>query len=176
MAAADVRWFQAPPLDPGHLWPQATNMETARPRRRSSRRVSPPRSRPSCPECSRLARLEASPELVALGTAGPLAKEIRYTIRAMLRVEERMAEIAFDEHRPAFADARQTHQARTTLLLLRRAGGGHRVLLRRVLLRQLHRRTLRRGRSRFLLSDTPLGSQPARGSEGRREHRLGERQ
>src|SRR5215469_18245019 len=43
-----------------------------------------------------MARLEASRELVALGTAGPLAEEIRNTTRAMLRVEERMAEIAFD--------------------------------------------------------------------------------
>jgi ATP-dependent exoDNAse (exonuclease V) alpha subunit len=43
-----------------------------------------------------MARLEASPELVALGGAGPLAEEIRYTTRSMLRVEERMAEIAFE--------------------------------------------------------------------------------
>ena len=42
-----------------------------------------------------MARLEASPELVALGPRGPVA-EIRNTTRSMLRVEERMAEIAFE--------------------------------------------------------------------------------
>jgi ATP-dependent exoDNAse (exonuclease V) alpha subunit len=43
-----------------------------------------------------MARLEASPELVTLGASGPLGEEIRYTTRSMLRVEERMAEIAFE--------------------------------------------------------------------------------
>ena len=43
-----------------------------------------------------MAGIEASPELVALGAGGPVAEEIRGTIRAMLRVEERMAEIAFE--------------------------------------------------------------------------------
>src|SRR5262249_22658867 len=43
-----------------------------------------------------MARLEASPELVALGAAGSVAEEIRYSTRSMLRVEERMAEIAFE--------------------------------------------------------------------------------
>ena len=42
-----------------------------------------------------MARLEASPQLVVLGP-GPVAEEVRYTTRRMLRVEERMAEIAFE--------------------------------------------------------------------------------
>jgi Ti-type conjugative transfer relaxase TraA len=42
-----------------------------------------------------MARLEASPELVALSPRGPVAEDVRYTTRSMLRVEERMAEIAF---------------------------------------------------------------------------------
>jgi Ti-type conjugative transfer relaxase TraA len=43
-----------------------------------------------------MARLEASQQLAALGAAGSVAEEIRYTTRSMLRVEERMAEIAFE--------------------------------------------------------------------------------
>jgi Ti-type conjugative transfer relaxase TraA len=43
-----------------------------------------------------MARLEASPELVALGAGDPVAEEIRYTTRGMRRLEERMAEIAFE--------------------------------------------------------------------------------
>ncbi|HEY2483653.1 MAG TPA: Ti-type conjugative transfer relaxase TraA, partial [Candidatus Binataceae bacterium] len=45
---------------------------------------------------NRMARLEASPELVVLGAVGLGPEEIRYTTRSMLRVEERMAEIAFE--------------------------------------------------------------------------------
>jgi Ti-type conjugative transfer relaxase TraA len=43
-----------------------------------------------------MVRLEASPELVALGAAGLMPEETRYTTRSMLRVEDRMAEIAFE--------------------------------------------------------------------------------
>jgi Ti-type conjugative transfer relaxase TraA len=48
---------------------------------------------------SLMTRLEGSPELIALmpeGRAGHTVEDARYTTKAMLRVEERMAELAFE--------------------------------------------------------------------------------